>query len=225
MDKVLIEKVQTLLSLGIGDVGRLEHIKSTLEQDLSLYISDAKYLDNLIQTHLPDSPNPAPESDTEKKDVSTNSEQPNNNDKPEPNPAKPNQLRISSTRNYVRPTGVTILAILVIISGISAIAFGSIFSVLVGFVGASAFDMISGTVMGIFSGAMIATGIVSFVMAWGLLKGKSWAWTLTIILTIISLIIDIPSMNVIGLVIDAVILYYLYRPHVKAYFGKNAEVL
>ncbi len=225
MDKVLIDKVQDLLNLGIGDTGRLEHIKSTLEKDLQLYISDANYLDNLIKIHLPDSPNANLNPDKSKKVISTNLVQQNNNDTIESNTTKPNRSHISSTRKYVRPTGVTVIAILVIVSGISAIAFGAIFSMLIGFVGAGAFDIIGNAVMGIFSGAMVAMGIVSFVMAWGLLKGKSWAWTLTLVLTIIGLILDIPSMNVIGLIIDVVILYYLYRPHVKAYFGKGTEVL
>ena len=62
-------------------------------------------------------------------------------------------------------------------------------------------------------------------MAWGLLNAKSWAWTLTLILTIIFLILDLIELNVIGLIIGGVILYYLYRPHVKSYFGKEEQVL
>lgn len=215
----MLEKVNELLILGIGDAGRLNHIKNMLEQDLQLYASDAKYLNNLIKTHFPDSPQ-TNFTDDLRKETTENLTSKNDNDENKPNATKPDEIHVTSTRNYVRPTGVTVIAILVIISGISAIAFGAIFSVLVGFVGADVFDLISNTVMGIFSGAMIASGIISFVMAWGLLKGKSWAWTLTLVFTIISLIIDIPSMNVIGLVIDLVVLYYLYRPHVKAYFGK-----
>ena len=122
----------------------------------------------------------------------------------------------------VRPTGVTILAALEIISGIVAIVGGFFFATL------SAM-MMSTDVFGAFgvviSGVLIAIGIVSFIMAWGLLQGKSWAWTFTLILTIISLIFDLPSFNVIGLVINAIILYYLFRPHVKAYFGKSEQVL
>ena len=106
----------------------------------------------------------------------------------------------------VRPTGVTILAILEIVSGI-----------MMGNEGVA--------VLGAISGITVVLGAMSFFMAWGLLKGKSWAWTITLILTIISLIFDLPSMNVIGIIIDIVILYYLFRPHVKAYFGKSAQVL
>ena len=127
----------------------------------------------------------------------------------------------------VRPTGVTILAILEIVSGIIAIVFGALFGALMGALGMG-IDMMgkeSGVIFGVIGVVTVSLGVISFVMAWGLLKGKSWAWTITLILTVISLIFDLPSMNVIGLIIDIVILYYLFRPHVKAYFGKGAQVL
>ena len=47
-----------------------------------------------------------------------------------------------------------------------------------------------GAIIGAISGVVAALGIASFVMARGLLKGKSWAWTITLILTIISLAFD-----------------------------------
>ncbi|MCH9657889.1 hypothetical protein K0U27_04185 [archaeon] len=131
--------------------------------------------------------------------------------------------------SQTRPMGVTIIAVLEIISGIIAIAFGALFGALMGGIGMGVgSSMMGGEFAGIFGivgGITAVLGVISFVMAWGLLKGKSWAWTITLILTIISLIFDVPSMNVIGIIIDVIILYYLFRPHVKAYFGKGAQVL
>ena len=121
----------------------------------------------------------------------------------------------------IRPTGVVILAILEIISGITAIGGGFLFASFAGMMGMDIF----GAFGGVISGILIAIGIASFVMAWGLLQGRSWAWTFTLILTIIGILFDLTSFNVIGLLIEGVILYYLFRPHVKAYFGKSAEVL
>ena len=85
------------------------------------------------------------------------------------------------------------------------------------------------------------------VMFYGLLKGKGWAWTITIILVVIGIAIQImsttsgavfsasiisssPSNNantvisgiiggLIAIAINVVVVYYLYRPNVKAYFG------
>lgn len=120
-----------------------------------------------------------------------------------------------------RPVGVTILAVLEIISGIVGVV-GGLF--LASFSGMMDMDFL-GAMAGVVGGVLVALGLASFVLAWGLLQGKSWAWTLTLILTIIAVIFDLPSLNVIGLIIEAIILYYLFRPHVKAYFGKGEMVL
>lgn len=120
----------------------------------------------------------------------------------------------------VRPTGVTILAILEIISGIIAIAAGLLIATISSMIGIE-----FGAIGGIISAIVIALGVASFVMAWGLLQGKSWAWTSTLVLTIISLIFDLAGANLVGLIIEGVILYYLFRPNVKAFFGKSEKTL
>ena len=83
----------------------------------------------------------------------------------------------------VRPTGVTILAVLEIISGAIAIGMGVFFGALMGSAGMGMMDFGGAAVMGAISGFTMILGVISFVMAWGLLKGKSWAWTITLILT------------------------------------------
>jgi uncharacterized membrane protein (DUF2068 family) len=107
-----------------------------------------------------------------------------------------------------RPLGVTIIAILMIISGIALLGTGAILLVVgIGVV-------------------PIVLGIASFVMAYGLWKGKGWAWTITLIISVISIISAIVSIvfggsgAIINIIINAIIIYYLYRPNVKAYFGK-----
>ena len=146
-----------------------------------------------------------------------------------------------------RPTGVTIIAILNIIGGILMLLIGlglTIAGAILPFVPQSEFQqqqqnltagdidlsqvppsLVGGGLLAI-GAILLAIGIVSFVVAYGLLKGRRWAWTLTIVLSIISIVLaaisiaagNIPS--VINLIISGVILYYLYRPHVKAYFGR-----
>ncbi len=74
---------------------------------------------------------------------------------------------------------------------------------------------------------LMAIGIFSFIVAYGLLKGRSSAWKLTVILSTISIAVNAVSIvtdNTIGIVniiISGIILYYLYRPHVRAYFAKS----
>jgi uncharacterized membrane protein (DUF2068 family) len=107
-----------------------------------------------------------------------------------------------------RPLGVTILAILTIIGGIALLSIGAAL-----------------VVIGI-GVALIVLGIAYFVMAYGLWKGKRWAWTITLILSVIGIILGIASIAtgnvgaIIHIIINAVVIYYLYRPNVKAYFGK-----
>jgi hypothetical protein len=150
-----------------------------------------------------------------------------------------------------RPTGVTIIAILNIIGG-AIMLIGGIALVVAGailpFVPQSEFQqqqqnlttgdidlsqvppsLVGGGFLAI-GGILIAIGIFSFVVAYGLLKGKPWAWTLTVILSIISIVLNAISIatgniaSIVSIIISGIILYYLYRPHVKAYFGKVGRI-
>lgn len=99
--------------------------------------------------------------------------------------------------------------------------------------------------VGIAIGAIVlAVGIGYLVVSYGLLKGKGWAWIITVILTIIAIAVQIISgvtasmfnasfiddtnsfvagiiAQIVGIAINGVILYYLYRPNVKAFFGRS----
>ena len=147
-----------------------------------------------------------------------------------------------STTSKSRPTGVTIIAVLNIISGIIMLIGGfglaAISSVLPTMTtidpNAGGQMALAGLVGGAgiaVGGILIILGIISFIVAWGLLKGKGWAWSLTLILSIISIIIGIVSMaagnfgSIINIIIAGIIIYYLYRPHVKAFFGKSVKEL
>jgi hypothetical protein len=48
----LINNVNALIRLGKGDLGRLEYIKQTIENNKQLYTSDRNYLYSLIEKHL-----------------------------------------------------------------------------------------------------------------------------------------------------------------------------
>jgi hypothetical protein len=48
----LLDDVIQLLNLGIGDRGRLEHIKDSIEKNKPLYSSDKTYLENKIKQYL-----------------------------------------------------------------------------------------------------------------------------------------------------------------------------
>ena len=145
-----------------------------------------------------------------------------------------------------RPTGVTVIGALNLIGGIIMLVFGA-FLVLAAAVipnlsslSQDAADQLErqlapsgipiqllGVVLGAIAGVMIALGISSIIVAMGLFKGKGWAWTITMILSFIGIAVAAISMafgnwgGIVNLAINGVILYYLFRPNVKAYFGKG----
>ena len=165
-------------------------------------------------------------------------------------------------RQQHRPLGVTIIAILTIISailillgGVSLIAVGTLISVIPPLDTTSTttspnpVSQFFGVISAVVGSVLLTIGIGYLVMFYGLLKGKGWAWTITIILLLIGIAIQIISNitgavfnaslsisnsnntsllisgiagGIIGIAVNVVIIYYLYRPHVKAFFGKNA---
>ena len=52
MSSTLLDNVIQLLNLGVGDRGRLEHIKSSLEENKTLYSSDKEYVEKMIEQHI-----------------------------------------------------------------------------------------------------------------------------------------------------------------------------
>jgi hypothetical protein len=149
---------------------------------------------------------------------------------------------MSTTASKTRPTGVTIIAILNVISGIVMLVGGlglaAISSILPtmttldpnasGQLAVAGLLGVGGIAVG---GILIILGIISFIVAWGLLKGKGWAWSVTMVLSIISIVIGVISLvagsigSIVNIIIAGIIIYYLYRPHVKAFFGKSVKAL
>ncbi len=98
-----------------------------------------------------------------------------------------------------RPLFVTIVAALYIILGVVTIIGGVILLNVVGAI----------------------PGIIVLVIGVGLWKGWKIFWYLGVIFAIIDLIISIFAfpVGIISLIISIIILWYLFRPNVKAFFG------
>jgi len=144
-----------------------------------------------------------------------------------------------------RPMGVTIIGVLDIIEGLMLIFAGIALFVILPIlathpeeVGMQAnsfeFQLLTSLLGFILAGVLVALGIACIGIGVGLLKGKPWAWKIAVTLAFISIAINIISIvvhgsmssipgSIVGGIIDLVILYYLYRPYVKAYFGKTVE--
>lgn len=72
---------------------------------------------------------------------------------------------------------------------------------------------------------LILLGLIGLLVTWGLWKGRGWARIVAIILAIIGLLVNLVGaiglepFSIVGLLINIVILWYLFQPHVKAYYA------
>jgi hypothetical protein len=131
-----------------------------------------------------------------------------------------------------RPLGITILAILEAIRGIiylaSMLLIRAFFKMMTTFIPETMPRMVGffrgflGMIVLVITIFLLILGLISFLLAYGLWTGKGWAWTLTFIFSIIGMLLGLVSLpfGIIIILIDVLILYYLTRPHVKAFFGK-----
>ena len=131
-----------------------------------------------------------------------------------------------------RPTGITVISILMIIGGL-ILLFTGIAPLVIGPLISIDSDYSTGslgfliTIGGL---ALVILGIASLIVSWGLLKGKRWARTITLIISFIAIIFAIISLvssgdltHVISIIIYGIIIYYMFTDKVKLFFGKVKE--
>ena len=117
-----------------------------------------------------------------------------------------------------RPLGVTTISILGIIGGILGLLAG-VWLMAWGTVFFGAFGLLFGVIF-------IIIGIIFIIIGIGCFKAWFWVWTVGVIISVISFVLGIISLFTTGkgalltIVIFGIILFYLFQPHVKAYFGK-----
>jgi uncharacterized membrane protein (DUF2068 family) len=131
-----------------------------------------------------------------------------------------------------RPTGLTILAVLFVIAGAFTLL-GGITTL------ETAIAQASGPILTELEVLFIPLGIeilciASFVVALGLFTVKSWwVWLVAVVLSTIGLVVNVVSLIIpnmfpmvgalVGIAINAIVLYYLSRRNVRQYFGNKAD--
>jgi hypothetical protein len=136
-----------------------------------------------------------------------------------------------------RPVLLTVLAILAIIFGALAIL-GSLAAFGLGAIGVASTSANVQTIAGsaIILGILgLVGGALELLFGIGTLLDRAWAWWLGVIGLSLSILSNLVSIvlgainntlgsaiagSIIGLVVAGLILYYLYTPAVKAYFGR-----
>lgn len=80
-----------------------------------------------------------------------------------------------------------------------------------------------------FGGFILAIGTLAIVVGWGMWSGREWARVLAIVLYGLWALFNLLSLiggaisSVVGLLISVFLLWYMFRPRVKAFFGKGTE--
>ncbi len=127
-------------------------------------------------------------------------------------------------RDAPRPILITIIAILEFLAGIAALLFGIL--LLVGVIASGDLPPEAADLGNVGSVALIIIGLIYLVIAGGFWNGWSIMWYIGVIVNGIGTAFIIYSMvtvdvvsGIIPLVIELVILFYLFRPGVKAFFG------
>lgn len=132
------------------------------------------------------------------------------------------------TRTVVpsRPTGITILGVLHVILGIVFVIAAAVFGAASTMMGNSFMGGFMSVIGGALAVVFVIVAILYFVIASALFSGKRWGRTVIIVLSIIDLIFELVSIAggnvfaIVGIIMDLIVLYYMWRPHVIAYFYK-----
>ena len=134
-----------------------------------------------------------------------------------------------------KPSGVDLLGMVMLINGMFAfftgldsLGFAAFLATLLpintavpGFLGATA------GFLAVWGSILFVLGIASFIVAFGLFGGKRWAWSGAMALAIIGIVIPIINIlagywpSIFTLLLSALIIYYLTRQEVRAYFGRR----
>jgi len=117
-----------------------------------------------------------------------------------------------------RPTGVTVLGVLTILIGL----FGTL--------GGAALVMSPDTVVAGLSALAFVIGLLYIAAGIGFLQGHGWAWTLGILVSILSLIRNLAEVavgaavfGIPGIIVAVIVIYYLMTPKVKTFFGRGTK--
>lgn len=128
-----------------------------------------------------------------------------------------------------RPTGVTILAVLVLVSGAFGLLGGGLTTLLGGAATVVAGPM--GLLVSLLGIVIVVLSAAQLVLGYGFWTLKHWAWQAGVLLEAISAIVALLSALAtfdlfslaLSLAIAGGIIYYLHQPHVRAAFGAPAE--
>ena len=75
-----------------------------------------------------------------------------------------------------------------------------------------------GFLFALIGGVMVILGLICLYIGMGLWNLKSWAWTWAMIANILSIVLNIVSFSIPGIIIPLIIVIYLNTPDIKSRF-------
>ena len=123
--------------------------------------------------------------------------------------------------NKKLPRGILIITILTIISGLLLVMM-SVY----------AFNLLLplGGVYLMGPAFLLILGIASLLTAYGLYLRKNWSWKLLLVLSgfgaagYLLNVVNGQFISIFGVLYNAIIIYYMYRPHVRKYYGIRSKM-
>ena len=77
---------------------------------------------------------------------------------------------------------------------------------------------------------LLVLALVEFMLAYGLWSGMSWAWVASLAFALLGIVFAIFSLflrpgigEIISLLVNLLIVYYLMQPRIHSYFGKGSS--
>lgn len=127
-----------------------------------------------------------------------------------------------------RPAGITLLAIIAAFEGIILLFSGMLAIEAGGLISQNLELSLPSEVINLAGWIALLLGVISLLVAYTFWFGKSWGWILGVILSAIWIIGSIADLllspfSIFWLILNAIVLFYLTRSHVRAYFKKVSE--
>lgn len=146
------------------------------------------------------------------------------------NPVLSPETGAAGPADNARPVGIAILAILnfigvafLLLFGLLALVAGSMVTGMLGGEDAGIGAILGGIIGFVF----IAGAIIPAIVGYGLWNGRSWAWYVQLVFTGIGALFNLmgvlllePS-SFLALAVNGLILWYLFRPEVRRWFGQS----
>jgi hypothetical protein len=118
--------------------------------------------------------------------------------------------------NKKLPRGILIITVLTVVSGVLLLIM-SIY----------AFNLLLplGGIYLMGPAFLFILGITSLFTAYGLYRGQNWSWKLLLVLSgfgaagYLLNVVNGQFISIIGVIYNSVIIYYMYRPNVRRYYG------